>query len=141
MQRLSAAEYQKLSAAPKRHKYHAKPVTVGEEFFPSTGEYIRWQTLLTKQALGEISELERQKPYELFTRTGKALGKIVIDFVYRENGILVGEDFKGVLTPFSKWKLQHLAADYDLKVVISRRGKEAAPMGRKVPCRRKGRAA
>jgi hypothetical protein len=44
-----------------------------------------------------------------------------MDFTYREGGKRVAEDFKGVLTPVARLKLQAFAAQYpDYELRISR---------------------
>lgn len=99
-------------------KYRNRKTTVYGVEFDSRKEAARYQELRLLQFAGHISELEIQKEYELipaqyetFPRYGKngqrlKDGKRCIekpvkykaDFVYKENGVEVVEDTKGVKT-------------------------------------------
>lgn len=127
---LSAAEYQKLAAAPKRHKYRNKPVTVDGERFDSGGEYLRWQELLVRQAHGEISGLRRQVPFPLHVNgkpilirsegypNGRA-AKYTADFTWLENGALVVCEHKGFDTVESRLRRAIAEAIYGFTIQIS----------------------
>jgi hypothetical protein len=94
------------------NKYRNKKIVTKEGTFDSVREYRRWCELVLLERAGEISELQRQVPFELIPAQyenplpGKKKGKIieraccyVADFVYREkDGRLVVEDTKGVRT-------------------------------------------
>ena len=67
--------------------------------FDSKKEYLRFKVLSLLQYCGEISGLECQVPYELIPKQdGERAVIYKADFRYRENGILVVEDVKGVKT-------------------------------------------
>lgn len=103
----------------RRSKYNAKPVTTNDGRFDSTGEWDRWRELLLLQRAGVISELRRQVPFILESRSGAKIGKLVMDFVYVEKGQKIASDFKGFTTDLARWKLNHFSADYpDYTLVI-----------------------
>ena len=82
-------------------KYKSKKIIVDGLLFDSKKEANRWYELKMLQKAGEISELERQKPFELIpTRyySGVCVRgcKYIADFYYldKKNGY-VAEDVKG----------------------------------------------
>lgn len=99
-------------------KYGNKKTTVDGIAFDSRQEARRYRELALLQRAGEISELELQKEFELvpaqyetFPRYGKKGQRIKdgkrciekpvkykADFVYKENGLYIVEDAKGVRT-------------------------------------------
>jgi hypothetical protein len=92
----------------KRNKYFAKKVGG----FDSKGECARYHTLKLLERAGEISNLEKQKPFTLqekFRRNNKAVReiKLIADFVYEEDGKDICEDYKG--SKFTK------TSSYELK--------------------------
>jgi hypothetical protein len=99
-------------------KYRNKKTIFAGIIFDSFKEAQRFRELMLLQSIGQISELELQKEFELipaqyetFPRYGKngnrlKDGKRCIekpvkykaDFVYKENGVEIVEDTKGVKT-------------------------------------------
>jgi hypothetical protein len=102
----------------RKTKYGSRKVIRDGMTFDSVKEYRRYCELLILQKAGEISNLERQKPFELipaqyetYERYGKkgqrlkdgkrCIEKSVVynaDFYYIENGKEVVEDTKGFKT-------------------------------------------
>lgn len=102
---LTASEFADLKAgtpSKKAHKFGAVPVVVDGVRHDSTKESRRWAELCMMQRAGLISKLARQVVYELapsvkFTGSPRAKPalRMVVDFQYVENGVLVAEDTKG----------------------------------------------
>ena len=88
------------------NKYGNRKTVVDGQVFDSVKEARRWCELKTLLRAGEISDLERQVPFELLPaqrdqETGKVIERNVIykaDFVYQENGRRVVEDVKSEAT-------------------------------------------
>ncbi len=105
----------------KPNKYHAKSfVDENGERWDSQGEYKRWCDLKLLEKGGAISKLRHKVSYPLIVHGGGQIGRIVVDFVYEENGKLVADDFKGCWPALSKWKWSHFAMQYGIDVRISR---------------------
>lgn len=106
----------------KRNKFGAKPQVTEDGRFDSKAELKRWEELKLLQAAEHIDGLERQVRYTLHVGL-IPIGKIVVDFRYREPGFgVVLEDKKGgkaTQTPLFKWKKKHLKAEYghDIRIV------------------------
>lgn len=96
-------------------KYHARKVTRGGRTFDSAKEARRFGELSLLQRAGEISDLRTQVKYVLIPaqrepdvigkRGGVTPGKLlerecayVADFVYKQDGVEVVEDAKGMRT-------------------------------------------
>lgn len=103
----------------RRNKYHAHKVKVGDLVFDSKHELHRWEELCLLEKAGMIQGLKRQVKFilipsqrETIWKNGKPRqGKVIerecsylADFVYKENGVLVVEDAKGVKTEAYKIK-------------------------------------
>lgn len=106
-------------ARNRRSKYNNKKVVYNGIKFDSIKEAKRYSYLLMLKNAGIITDLERQKEFELipsqyesFERYGKKGRRLKdgsrclelpvkykADFVYKKDGKLVVEDTKGVLTP------------------------------------------
>jgi len=88
-----------------KQKFGNEKVKDGDMVFDSKAEHRRWPHLKIRQRLGEISDLQRQVPFELIPRLEKPSGGherptvYLADYTYRENGELVVEDVKGAVTP------------------------------------------
>lgn len=81
-------------------KYKNTKVITEDGTFDSKKEYMRWDELRKKEALGEIVNLRRQVPFELIP-TQYANGKCkerklvyIADFAYEAGGKVVVEDVK-----------------------------------------------
>lgn len=86
-----------------RNKYGNRKVTVDGVTFDSEKEYCRWFELQLMQRAGIISELERQKRFELqpgFYFKGHKRRPIfyVCDFFYKQEGNYIIEDVKSPVT-------------------------------------------
>ena len=101
------------------NKYHAKR-TYSElcgRFFSSQAEARRGEELALMERAGEIKGLRYQFPFVLSI---KPKITITLDFVYVEDGELIYEDVKGVLTRDSRTKLAWLKAKYNIVVKLIR---------------------
>jgi hypothetical protein len=116
---------------PRKSKYRNQPVVIDGLRFPSISEAERWQELKILERAGQITHLERQVSFTLYTKNAVALHKIVIDYIYFESGKRIAEDRKGIVTDLARAKLNHLAADYNLEVRITRKGKPDEIVARK----------
>lgn len=87
-------------------KYGNRKTVIDGQVFDSAKEARRWCELKTFLRAGQITDLERQVPFELLPaqrdhETGKVIERGVIykaDFVYQENGRRVVEDVKSEAT-------------------------------------------
>ena len=107
----------------KKTKYGSRKVTVNGETFDSVKEYRRYCELRLLEKAGKISNLERQKPFELIpAQYGKrCIEKSVVynaDFYYKENGAEVVEDTKSVATKTKDYiiKRKLLLYRYGIKI-------------------------
>jgi len=100
-----------------KNKYHAKKVTILGIDFDSKKEAMRWLLLKDMENKGEISNLQRQVPFELLpaiyedvTVHLKTKDKIerklkqrsvsyIADFTYTKDGKQIVEDTKGLRLP------------------------------------------
>lgn len=106
-------------------KYRSRKVNMHGVTFDSAKEARRWGELLLLQKAGVISGLVRQFPIVLApgvqlhgkTRTQPAL-RLVVDFVYTENGARVYEDAKGFETPESRIKRHIAKAVHNIDVML-----------------------
>ena len=85
-------------------KYHNIPVTLDGIKFASQAESRRYGELVLREMAGEIHSLRVHPSYLLqtgFKRDGKTYQPItyVADFEYVEEGKVIVEDVKGVVTP------------------------------------------
>lgn len=102
------------AAAKKPRKYGNEPVVVDGMRFDSGNEYSRWCHLRMLVRAREITDLQRQVPFELapaavYGGTKHRPMVYVADFTYRERGKFVVEDVKGVRTEGYRLK-RHLMA-------------------------------
>lgn len=122
----------------KKTKYGSRKVSVNGETFDSVKEYRRFCELKLLEKAGTITELERQKPFELipaqyefYERYGKkgqrlkdgkrCIEKSVVynaDFYYKENGGVVVEDTKSEATKTKDYiiKRKLLLYRYGIKI-------------------------
>lgn len=96
------------------NKYGAKKTEVDGIVFDSKVESRRYLDLVLLEKTGQITGLTCQVPFELAPsvkyqgdKRAKPPLRYVADFVYYENGVIVVEDCKGVLTSAFKIK-RHL---------------------------------
>lgn len=81
-------------------KYRNTKINYNGIIFDSKKECNRYQELLLLQKSGEISNLQRQIPFEIVPKTkGEKAAFYVADFVYEErNGQKIIEDVKSPIT-------------------------------------------
>jgi len=117
---MTAAEFQAQHTAPKRHKFGAQRTEAFGMTFDSKKEAKRYGELRALQIAGVISDLTCQVHMPLYGQNGMLRTdhgrqiKYVADFVYREDGVEVIEDTKGVRTPEYRLK----------KAILKSMGKE-----------------
>jgi hypothetical protein len=105
----------------RRNKFNAKRTIVDGLTVHSKGEAARWQELKLLERAGEITELDRQVPYDL-TVKGEVIGSYVADFTYFErdktmpNLRHVVEDFKGFRTAEYRLKAKLMKAIYGIEI-------------------------
>lgn len=97
----------------RRSKFRNVRVEIDGLKFDSKREAARWLELSMLQKAGQIKDLKRQVPFELSVN-GIKIGKLVLDFTYIENDVLVCEDVKSkpTMTPIFRWKSKHFKAQY-----------------------------
>ena len=105
-------------------KFRNQKTTVDGITFASKGEAVRWQELRLQQHAGIISDLRRQVPYSIDI-AGIHICKYVADFVYREAGQEIVEDYKGYHTPEYNLKRSLMLAVRAIKIreIGARKGK------------------
>lgn len=85
-------------------KYNARKTVVDGIKFDSKAESKRYLELKEKQSNGEISELQTQVSFEVLPKQpGERSVKYIADFVYRENGETIVEDYKSKATKTSTY--------------------------------------
>lgn len=112
----------------RRGKYNAVKKEVDGIMFDSKGEADRYMMLKFQASLGIISHEEEwlQVPFELLPQEGKQKPIVYkVDFVYRVEGVLIAEDFKGVETPAFKLKAKLFRSQYKNYVLWINKDKEA----------------
>jgi hypothetical protein len=88
--------YAEAIAQKKRHgsKFTAVPTVVDGVRFGSKGEAARFSQLQLMERGGLISALKPHPRFDLIIN-GLYIGRFTPDFVYREGGVVVVEDYKG----------------------------------------------
>ena len=99
------------------NKFGNKKTVIDGYTFDSKGEAKRFKELVLLGRQGLISDLVLQPVYILqnsFKRHNKTIRKIeyVADFRYKQNGVIVVEDFKGFKTDVYKLKKKMLLFKY-----------------------------
>lgn len=105
-------------------KYHATKTVVDGITFDSKKEAQRYTELKLLERVGEISNLELQKPFELLPsqrdpETGKVVERAVYyraDFSYIEDGEQVIEDTKGMKTDVYILKRKLMLYKYGIRI-------------------------
>ena len=101
------------------NKYHAVRTfsnLVGI-WFASKGECVRGEELRLRQLAGEITNLHYHVKFVLSKRPKVS---IEVDFVYREDGRVVHEDFKGRLTEAYRIKMAWLKDQQGIDIILTR---------------------
>lgn len=97
------------------NKYRNIPTTIDGVTFASKKEARRYQELKLMQKANAITDLTLQPVFPIEVN-GQKICKYLADFQYRENGKLVVEDAKGVLTPAYRLKKKLVKALYGIEV-------------------------
>ncbi len=98
-----------------RNKYGAIKTTVDGIKFDSKKEAARYRALVLLQKAGHISDLSLQPRFDLIIN-GTKIGFYKADFKYTQDGKVVVEDVKGVLTPVYKIKKKMIKAIYGFDI-------------------------
>jgi hypothetical protein len=114
-------------ARPRGNKYGAVRVQVDGHHFDSKLEAKRYAELRLMEKAGEISGLDVHPAYDV-TVNGIPICKVILDFAYVLNGVLIVEDTKGKDNALSRLKRRLVEAQHGLKVNlidagVSRRNK------------------
>ena len=104
------------------NKYRNKPFVDEHGIrWHSQGEARRYAELKLLERAGKIESLQRQVAFDLSVAgSGGTVGRIIVDFVYLENGKRVCEDFKSVTPALSAWKMKHFRLQYGIDILITR---------------------
>lgn len=128
-------------------KFHNKKIDTPEGKFDSKLEYEYWLQLKAREQAGEITNLQRQVPFELIPKQTEWVEKqlktktkmvevfrehpvtYLADFVYWENGVQIIADTKGQPTAdyIIKRKLMRLQGHPITEVKFKRKRKREAP--------------
>lgn len=105
-------------AFDREMKYHSTRTwsELTNRWFASKAEAKRGEELHLLQMAGDIAELQYQPRFLL---SHKPKVTITLDFAYRENGKLVYEDTKGVLTRDFRTKLAWLKQSQGIEVRLT----------------------
>lgn len=105
--------------AAKPRKFNNRPTIVDGIKFASQREANRYGHLKLLQGAGVIEDLKCHPVYVL-TTGGVKIGKVIPDFQYRRDGVLVCEDVKSrpTITTIFKWKAKHLFAEHGVKIEV-----------------------
>jgi len=101
------------------NKYHAKKTwsNLCNMMFDSKGECKRGEELVLLERGAVISNLEYQVKFLLCK---KPRITVSIDFKYTENGVVIYEDHKGILTRDSRTKYAWLKEQTGINIILHR---------------------
>lgn len=99
-------------------KYHAVRTTVDSITFASKAEARRYVELKMLEEAGEIQSLQLQPKFPLEVN-GHKICTYIADFQYGQNGKVIVEDVKGVLTPVFRLKRKLLKALWGIDIRIT----------------------
>lgn len=104
-------------------KFRNTPTIIDGLRFDSKAEGKRWLELRLLERAGEITALERQKPYVLHGADGSKVAKFIADFDYIDlrNSVRVTEDVKSPATaklPAFRMKAKLFEAQYGRPIQI-----------------------
>lgn len=120
---------------PPKNKYHARKVNICGIEFDSKKEGMRWLLLKDMERNGEISNLQRQVPFELLPpiyrdevvhlKTKDKIVKKLIqrpvkylaDFTYTKDGKQIVEDTKGLRLPDYVLKKKMMLALLNIEII------------------------
>lgn len=114
------------------NKYRARKTVFLGISFDSKGEADRYRYLWEMSVIGEISDLQRQKEYELIPafsvgRKRYRPIKYIADFVYTHKGREIVEDYKGMKTPVYLIKRKLFAWRYQKEIHEIKRWNQPIP--------------
>jgi len=122
--KITASEYLAMSATTKKKpgRYGQKTtVKTDQGKFDSQGEYSRWLFLQSLEAVGTITDLERQVKYP-FRVYDFLIATYNADFRYRYRGELYVEDYKGnYLQEIFLLKVKMMQGFYQITVKLAQR--------------------
>ncbi|WP_410951243.1 DUF1064 domain-containing protein [Pseudomonas sp. S1(2024)] len=133
--RMSAAQFRELNSQAakgkkgRNGKFNAIVITTSEGRFDSKMEYQRYLNLKLMLRAGEITDLQRQVPYEL-TAGGIHICTYVADFVYKKQDVTVVEDVKGFRTQEYRLKRRLMRDILGIEILETgrvRKPKKASP--------------
>lgn len=99
-----------------RHKYNAKPTTIGGIRFDSKKEAKYYQDLLVRQKAGEVLFFLRQTPFHLVKQDGTAIIYRVDFQEFRSDGTVHFVDVKGMITDSYRIKKAWVERDYPITI-------------------------
>lgn len=115
---MKAAEYRAMIAKPKGSKYKNKRLNVDGFTYDSKAEAHYGELLRIREKAGEVSNIERQKPFQLIAVNGESIGSYKADFVFWDK--LVNRqrvvDVKGIRTPVFSLKKKLVEAAYRVTI-------------------------
>lgn len=98
-------------------KYGNQKTEIDGIRFDSKREAERWAELRLLEKAGLITDLERQKQFEVIPKTNKyRAAYYVADFVYKTNGQTIVEDSKGMKTQVYLLKKKLMYARYGIEI-------------------------
>jgi len=97
------------------NKYRAKRVEIDGHVFHSKIEAARYLELQLLERSGTITGLQLQPRFKLVVND-QPIATYVADFQYQENGKLIVEDVKGVITPAYRLKKKLMKALYGIDI-------------------------
>lgn len=106
-------------------------VRTDEGLFRSEGEYERWCQLKIEHRTGEITELEKQIPYDCRVNDIHVCYWIA-DFRYRRAGALVVEDFKGYEDALFRLKKKLVEAVFGFEIHLTGARRKVRTYSKKV---------
>lgn len=108
----------------RANKFHARGLQTPDGYFPSRGQYTRWQELKLLERGGEVVNLVRGERRQLIVN-GDVVGHYTPDYEYVDSGQYIYEDFKGgpTHTEAAKLRIKLFEALYKTKVKITGRTK------------------
>jgi len=111
------------------HKYQARKCEEDGFKFDSMLERDTYLQLKRLHDAGDIRQIELQRKFELYSRTGVLVGKYIADFYcILNNGMDVVVEAKGVCTPIWQRTKRHFLADYSHIPLIVVHNRNAFPL-------------
>lgn len=117
---MSAKQYRDGGAKPKRSKYGNRKTVLDGITFDSKAEADYYAALKIREKAGEVSAVERQKPFLLLGPRGELIATYKADFVFIDHilGCQRVIDVKGFSTDVFKLKRKMMRALLGIEVEI-----------------------